>query len=135
MIQVAVIATCNWKSSFMITYIYWLLVAAIALSLIYLFAAKLSNWRIAMISALIVLFIGWASYFFYFQQLFVKRWGGVMTIKVPDGQRHIAATWKDDNLWVENYDPETNTCIFSEYSKGNLLEGQVKIKNCNPLTR
>ena len=119
----------------MITYLYWLLVAATALSLIYLFAAKFSNWRFAMISALIVLFIGWASYFFYFQQLFVKRWGGVMTIKVPDGQRHIAATWKDDNLWVENYDPETNTCIFSEYSKGNLLEGQVKIKNCNPLIR
>ena len=46
---------------------------------------------------------------------------------------HIAATWKDDNLWIENYDPATNRCIFTEYSKGNLLEGKVTIKNCNPL--
>ena len=61
--------------------------------------------------------------------------GGVMTISVPDGQRNISATWKDDNLWVENYDPASNTCIFAEYSKGNLLEGRVRIKNCNPLTR
>ncbi len=56
-----------------------------------------------------------------------------MSISVPDGQVHIAATWKDDNLWIENYDPATNRCIFTEYSKGNLLEGKVTIKNCNPL--
>ena len=119
----------------MITYLYWGLVILIALSLVYLFATKLASWRSAMISAAIVLLVGWAAYFFYFQQLFVKRWGGVMTISVPEGQRHISATWKDDNLWVENYDPATNTCIFAEYSKGNLLEGRVRIKNCNPLER
>jgi len=65
----------------------------------------------------------------------VKRWGGVMAISVPDGQHHIAATWKDDNLWVENYDPKSNTCIFSEYSRGNLLQGRVLIKDCNPLAQ
>jgi hypothetical protein len=43
------------------------------------------------------------------------------------------ATWKDDNLWIENYDPKTNTCHFREYSKGAMLEGKVLIKNCNPL--
>jgi hypothetical protein len=119
----------------MITYLYWLLVIGLTLSVVYLFAARFSSWRSAMISAAIVLLIGWAAYFFYFQQVFVKRWGGVMSISVPDGQRHLSATWKDDNLWIENYDPESNTCIFSEYSKGSLLEGRVKIKNCNPLTR
>jgi hypothetical protein len=82
-----------------------------------------------------VLFVAWAAYFFSFQQLFVKRYGGVMNIRVPEGQQHIAATWKDDNLWVENYDPRSNECIFSEYSKGNLLQGKVTIKNCNPLAR
>ena len=119
----------------MITYLYWLLVGGIAVILTYLFAAKMNSWRTAMVLAGATLFIGWAAYFFYFQQLFVKRWGGVMTISVPQGQRHITATWKDDNLWVENYDPATNTCIFAEYSKGNLLEGRVKIKNCNPIAR
>ncbi|MFM1892162.1 MAG: hypothetical protein RLZ44_1239, partial [Pseudomonadota bacterium] len=77
--------------------------------------------------------VAWGAYYFHFQQIFVKRFGGVMSISVPQGQLHIAATWKDDNLWVENYDPATNTCIFSEYSRGNVLQGQVKIKDCNPL--
>jgi len=58
-----------------------------------------------------------------------------MSISVPEGRVHLAATWKDDNLWIENYDPATNRCIFSEYSKGNVLEGTVTIKNCNPLLR
>jgi len=56
-----------------------------------------------------------------------------MTIEVPAGQQHIAATWKDDNLWVENYDPKANVCHFNEYSKGNLLQGKVTIKNCFPI--
>jgi hypothetical protein len=117
----------------MITYLYWLLVFVLTLVVVYVFAGRLSNWRAAMISATVILFLAWAAYFFYFQQVFVKRWGGVMSISVPDGQRHLGATWKDDNLWIENYDPASNTCIFSEYSKGSLLEGRVNIKNCNPL--
>ena len=119
----------------MITYLYWLLVVGITVLLTYVFAAKMNSWRTAMTMAGATLLIGWAAYFFYFQQVFVKRWGGVMNISVPAGQQHITATWKDDNLWVENYDPATNTCIFAEYSKGNLLEGRVKIKNCNPIAR
>src|SRR5690606_26734724 len=76
--------------------------------------------------------IGWLMYTFHYEQHFVKNFGGVMSIDVPKGQMHLQATWKDDNLWVENYDPQKNICIFSEYSKGNLLEGRVTIKNCNP---
>lgn len=117
----------------MVTYLYWALVFALAFGAVFLFGARFDNWRGALISALVVLVIGWGAYFFYFQQIFVKRWGGVMTISVPDGQLHIAATWKDDNLWIENYDPETNRCIFTEYARGNLLEGRVTIRNCNPL--
>lgn len=119
----------------MITYLYWVFVFAAAFGLIFLFGARLDSWKAAAVGAALVLFIGWAAYFFYFQQLFVKRYGGVMAIRVPDGQRHIAATWKDDNLWIENYDPRTNECIFAEYSKGNVLEGKVTIKNCNPLVQ
>lgn len=117
----------------MITYLYWAFIFAVAFGLVFLFGARLDSWKAAAVGAALVLFIGWAAYFFYFQQLFVKRYGGVMAIRVPDGLYHIAATWKDDNLWIENYDPRTNECIFSEYSKGNLLEGRVTIKNCNPL--
>ena len=116
----------------MITYFYWSIVFLAALGAVYLFTVKIGNWQGALISAAVIIGAGWIAHTFYFQQIFVKRWGGVMSISVPEGQRHISATWKDDNLWVENYDPVTNTCIFSEYSKGNLLQGKVTIKDCNP---
>ena len=116
----------------MITYLYW--AAVIALVVLALFAGSRfgSLGKGAIVGAIIFL-AGWLAYYFHFEQVFVKRFGGVMRISVPEGQRHLGSTWKDDNLWVENYDPKTNECIFSEYSKGNLLEGRVIIRNCNPL--
>lgn len=119
----------------MVTYLYWAVVVGLAMAAIVIVGVKMDNLKGALIAAGVVLFIGWAAYYFYLQQVFVKRWGGVMSITVPDGQYHVAATWKDDNLWIENYDPKTNVCVFSEYSRGNLLQGRVTIKNCNPLGR
>lgn len=119
----------------MITYIYWLIVITIMAGLVYGLGYKLEQWRNAMIAAAVAFIIGNIAYYFHFEQIFVKRFGGVMTIKIPEGQLHLAATWKDDNLWIENYDPKTNTCHFREYSRGNLLEGHVLIKNCNPALR
>ena len=117
----------------MITYFYWAVVFTLAVAVLSFIGGKLNSWKTAFIATGIIMLTGWAAYFFHFEQVFVKRYGGVMTIKVPEGQLHILSTWKDDNLWVENYEPATNTCHFYEYSKGNLLEGKVIIKNCNPL--
>lgn len=117
----------------MITYFYWSVVALLVIAAIYFLGIKFAQWKPALITGLVIIITGIGAYYFHFQQIFVKRYGGVMTIKVPAGQLHIAATWKDDNLWIENYDPKTNTCHFSEYSRGNLLEGKVTIKNCNPI--
>lgn len=117
----------------MITYLYWGLVFGLAIAALALIGAKLNNLKAGLATTGIILLVGWAAYYFHFQQVFVKRYGGVMTVKVPDGQHHISATWKDDNLWIENYDPVSNTCHFNEYSRGNLLEGKVTIKNCSPL--
>ena len=119
----------------MITYLYWIVIIALALGLLYVLGQKIDEWKIAVIAAVSVIIIGFVAYHFHFQQVFVKRYGGVMTIRVPEGELHLAATWKDDNLWIENYNPKTNTCFFREYSRGNLLQGQVTIKNCNPLLR
>ena len=119
----------------MVTYLYWFGIVALALGLFYVIGFKLDELKIAVIAGVSVLLIGFVAYHFHFQQVFVKRYGGVMTIKVPDDEVHLAATWKDDNLWIENYHPETNTCHFREYSRGNLLQGRVTIKNCNPLLR
>ncbi len=117
----------------MITYFYWALIIGLAIAIVAAIGVKMENWRAALLGAGTLLLVGWVLYYFYLQQIFVKRWGGIMTISVPEGQYHIATTWKEDNLWVENYDPKTNKCVFSEYSKGNLLQGQVTIKNCKPL--
>jgi len=117
----------------MITYLYWGAVIALVMVAMAVFAGRMNNLRAALIVSAAVLLVGWVAYYFHFEQVFVKRFGGVMAITVPEGQRHIAATWKEDNLWVENYDPATNTCVFSEYSRGNLLQGRVTLKNCNPL--
>ncbi|MFD2231035.1 hypothetical protein [Alkalimarinus sediminis] len=117
----------------MITYAYWALVIGLSLLVLFLLGVKRDSWKAAAITSLVIMVIGWAAYFFHFQQVFVKNWGGVMTLTIPKGQLHMGATWKDDNLWIENYDPQTNTCHFREYSKGALLEGKVVIKDCNPL--
>jgi hypothetical protein len=117
----------------MITYIYWAIVIALAGAVLFGVGMKFKKWTPALAITGLILVIGWGAYVFHYQQIFVKRYGGVMSISVPDGQFHMAATWKDDNLWIQNYDPKTNTCIFSEYSRGNLLEGKVIIRNCNPL--
>ncbi|UZE96074.1 hypothetical protein [Alkalimarinus alittae] len=117
----------------MITYAYWALVIGLALLALYFLGGRHDNWKAAAITSLIVMVVGWGAYFFHFQQIFVKNWGGVMTFTIPAGQLHMGATWKDDNLWIENYDPKTNTCHFREYSKGALLEGKVVMKDCNPL--
>lgn len=117
----------------MITYFYWLVVIGLIGATLFILGGKYEQWKPALITSAVVLVVGLAAYYFHFQQIFVKRYGGVMSINVPEGQLHIAATWKDDNLWIENYDPKTNTCHFSEYSRGSLLEGKVTIKNCSPL--
>jgi hypothetical protein len=117
----------------MVTYIYWAIVIGLMLTAIFFLGIKLNNPVSGAVGAIVVLTVGWAAYYFHFEQVFVKRWGGVMTITVPEGQHHIAATWKEDHLWIENYEPGTNTCYFREYSKGNLLQGKVTIKNCNPM--
>ena len=117
----------------MITYAYWATVIGLAIAVIVLLGVKMGALKSAVLGAVAILLVGWGAYYFYFQQIFVKRWGGVMTISVPEGHYHIATTWKEDNLWVENYDPKTNTCVFSEYSRGNLLQGRVTLKDCNPL--
>ncbi len=121
------------RSIEMITYLYWAFAIGLVIAVIVVVGVKMDNLKAALAVAAGLLLIFWSTYYFYLEQVFVKRWGGVMSISVPEGQYHITTTWKEDNLWVENYDPKTNKCIFSEYSKGNLLQGRVTIKNCNPL--
>lgn len=116
----------------MVTYLYWFAVIAASL-LVGGAIARFFSWKLGAIVALAALLIGWLAFYFQYEQLFVKKYGGVMSIKVPQGQIHLSVTWKEDHLWIENYDPKTDICYFSEYSKGHMLQGQVAIENCNPM--
>ncbi len=117
----------------MISYLYWLLVATLVFALLFGFGVRLGKWKPALLIAVILVAASTLLYYFYLEQMFVKRWGGSMSISIPAGQMHMGATWKDDNLWIQNYDPQRNVCIFSEYARGNLLEGRVILRDCNPL--
>lgn len=119
----------------MITYVYWIFVIGLVIAALVVIGRVIGNWKAANVSAIAIFLVGMAAYFFHFQQIFVKRYGGVMTVSVPAGQRHLTVTWKDENLWIENYDPATNICYFTEYSRGDILQGRVTIKQCNPLVR
>ena len=117
----------------MSTYLYWAVVAVAALAALWVVGALFKQWGVALVVAVVIGAVGAVAYYTYYQQILVKRYGGIMHITVPDGQQHMGVTWKEDHLWIENYDPATNTCEFREYSRGDLLQGRVMIKNCNPL--
>jgi hypothetical protein len=115
----------------MITYLFWFMLFSI-LVLIGLIAYKTRFYKTGAIVGGIVFLSLWSLYYFKWEQHWVKNLGGTMTISVPKGMIHLGTTWKDENIWIENYDPKTNTCYFTEYSKGHLLEGNIIIKRCNP---
>lgn len=115
----------------MITYLYWLAVFAV-LILVAVSTAKTRFWKTGVLVGIAILALAWLMFYFKFEQIWVKKYGGTMTIDVPSGFIHLGVTWKDDHLWIENFDPKTNTCYFSEYSKGHVLQGEVVIKHCNP---
>jgi hypothetical protein len=117
----------------MTTYLYWMIVIAAMAATLWIVGGLLKHWGAAVVVAALIGAVGASAYYFHYQQILVKRWGGVMHVSVPDGQRHLGVTWKDDNLWIESFDPASNTCEFREYSRGDVLQGRVIINNCNPL--
>ncbi len=117
----------------MITYLYWTVLVAITAIVFLGLGVRFKLWQAGFFLALLVAVVGTLTYFFYFEQIFVKRFGGVMPISAQEGTYHLGVTWKGDNLWVESWDPKENVCHFREYSRSNMLEGEVKISDCNPL--
>ena len=69
----------------MVTYIYWAIVIGLMLTAVFFIGIKLNSLVSGFIGAIVVLAVGWAAYYFHFEQVFVKRWGGVMTITMPEG--------------------------------------------------
>ncbi|MFZ5724435.1 MAG: hypothetical protein ACOY33_12345 [Pseudomonadota bacterium] len=117
----------------MVTYLYWFLLVVLVLGVFMGLGVRFGLWKLGFIAAGIIGVAGVLTYYFYLEQIFVKRYGGVMPISTPDNRLHLGITWKDDNLWVESWDPQENKCYFTEYSRSHVLQGSVVISDCNPL--
>ena len=58
-----------------------------------------------------------------------RKWGGLMTIVLPKGEKLVDVTWRGNNLWYltepmdADYKPKTK--IFREDSNLGILEGTV----------
>ncbi|MFZ5757376.1 MAG: hypothetical protein ACOY3X_10765 [Pseudomonadota bacterium] len=117
----------------MVTYLYWFLLVALVLGVFMGLGVRFGQWKWGFLAAIVIGAAGALAYYFYFEQIFVKRYGGVMSISAPEGRLHLGSTWKDDHLWVESWDPQENKCYFTEYARSHMLQGSVVIENCNPL--
>ena len=116
----------------MITYAYWFLVIALIAAVVFFVGFRMDAWKATFVVSAVILLTGWGAYYFHFEQIFVKKWGGVMSVSVPDGQRHISATWKDENLWIENYDPEKNICHSVNIPKAIYCRAECRLKTVIP---
>lgn len=113
-----------------------------AYALIVLVIAALSGWAAHKLAAkrmyvfiapVIVLALGFLLWTGVLQNISARRWGGTMTVTLPDKAQLMTMTWKEDSLWVMYYDPSTQKCVFAEDSRLGVLQGDVQVKNCNPL--
>ena len=55
------------------------------LTAVFIVGIKLNSLVSGVIGPIVVLAVGWAAYYFHFEEVFVKRWGGVITITMPEG--------------------------------------------------
>lgn len=116
----------------MIFFVYMLstlVVAGIAFYAVF----KIKDFRIATIAPVLICLLSIFAYKGYLEQVWAKAYGGSMTIAVPEGTRFFGITWKDSDLWVGWYDPKSKECVFKEDSKYNILQGNITVKNCNPV--
>lgn len=62
-----------------------------------------------------------------------RRFGGTLTVDLPTNAQFLNATWKEDSLWVTYFESGNNRCVFKEFSRYGIMEGDVVIKSCNPV--
>ena len=109
----------------MITYLYWAAVFSLIAAVLFGFIIKAKKWKFGLAVSVLILMIAWGAYAFHFQQIFVKRYGGVMAIQVPDGQRHISATWKDENCGLKNTIQKTIPVFSANTPKANFFKAKL----------
>ena len=76
----------------MITYLYFIFVALVCGGALFVVGAKLGKWLPALALSGVLLLTFGAFYYFYLEQMFVKRWGGVMSIQLP----------RDSTMWRQH---------------------------------
>lgn len=84
-------------------------------------------------SALLVFAVGWSFWEYYLGNTVARRFGGTLTVELPANAKFLSATWKEDSLWVTYFEPQSKRCVFKEFSRMGLVEGDVVIPNCDPI--
>lgn len=67
------------------------------------------------------------------EQYVARSFGGTTKYSLPAGAQLVSMTWKDSDLWVLYYLPDTGKCVFAESSAIGMLEGSVILEKCNPV--
>lgn len=113
--------------------LYAILVALISLVLgyaVYRFTKRKAYAAGTLLIVAAVLLLLWYA---VFENIAARKWGGTLTIHLPENARLMNMTWKEDSVWYLYYDPASGTCVFKEDSRHGLIEGGVVVKSCNPL--
>lgn len=112
------------------TSLYIIITLILSVSAGYYFFSKRNSLNWAMGSSFAIIIFAYVSYEMFFENIFVRNFGGTMTVSVPDGEFFVDQTWKDGDYWMTTYNPEKNECYFREDPRFSILKGKVVVKNC-----
>ena len=68
----------------MTTYLYWIIVIAAMAAALWIVGGLLKYWRPAVVLAALIGAVGASAYYFHYQQILVKSWGGVMHVSLAN---------------------------------------------------
>lgn len=122
----------------MAIYVYFILLVVIvglAGGIVYVYAGGglIKRMMKALTAALLVFAAGWSFWEFYLGNTVARRFGGTLTVELPENAKFVNATWKEDSVWITYYETLTKRCVFKEFSRMGLVEGDVIIPNCDPV--
>lgn len=96
-------------------------------------AGKKKRWMLSVGAASVIWIIFVSIWSLGLENYLARRFGGTLTVDLPANAQFLNATWKEESLWVTYFESSNNRCVFKEYSRYGIMEGDVVIKSCNPV--
>lgn len=96
-------------------------------------AGKKKRWMLSVGAAAVIWIVFVSIWSLGLENYLARRFGGTLTVDLPANAQFLNATWKEESLWVTYFESRNNRCVFKEYSRYGIMEGDVVIKGCNPV--